>query len=65
MFVVSFFPFFFLQYTNISNDILHGVTSGFIFSTDQSEMSLLNLEVCKKKKYMETSVDWSIYLIIT
>ena len=39
-FVVSFF---FTGNTLTSNHVLYGVTSGFIFSTDQSAVSLLNI----------------------
>ena len=41
-FLLSLYLFFFVD-TLTSNNILFGVTSGFIFSTDQSAMSLLNL----------------------
>lgn len=41
MCVVSFLFVFFVD-TLISNDFPYGVTLGFIFSTDQKAMSLLN-----------------------
>ena len=39
-----FFQLFVLVDTLISNEIIYGATSGFIFSTDQSVMRLSNLE---------------------
>jgi hypothetical protein len=45
MFVVSLFNFFLGGDALISNNILCGVMSGVIFSTDQSVMGLPNLEV--------------------
>jgi len=63
MFVVSFKK---NRFGNIltSNDICYGVTSVFIFSTDQSVIGLLNLYVSNPSTCQELLSDWSIYLTV-
>ena len=60
MFLVCFF----CGDTLTSTDFLYGVTSGFIFSTDQSVMSLLNQQVSKLSTHWQLLSDWSIYFIV-
>ena len=59
MFVVYFFC-----NTLKSNDILCGVTSGLIFSSDQSAMNLLNIYVSRPSTHQERLFYWSIYLTV-
>ena len=48
-----------------TNDIPHGVISGFIFSINQSVMSLPNLEVLKLNRcWWELLSGWSIYISV-
>ena len=58
------FIFISLGDTLISNDIMCGVTSGFIFSTNQSAMSLPNLYVLRSIEYIcqEPLIGWSIFV---
>ena len=56
------FLFFIFGDTLTSNDNPYGVTSGLIFATDQSEMSLLNLYVFTPSKRQELLSHWSICL---
>jgi hypothetical protein len=57
LYVINFFS----EDTLSSNDIRYGVTSGFIFSTDQSAMGILNLKVSILSTYQELLPDWLIY----
>jgi hypothetical protein len=52
------FPLFITQH-------LIWVTSGFIFSTDRSVMSILNLYVSKPSKCQELWFDWAVYLTVS
>jgi hypothetical protein len=50
--------------TCTGNNIQYGVTSGLIYSTNQSAMSLLNLMISKPSTHQELISDWSIYLTV-
>ena len=58
-YLLHFLLIFFTEYTPTSNNIPFGVMSRFIFSTDQSGMSLLF-----KTKYMPRAVVWLVNILI-
>ena len=56
--------FYFFGDTLASNNVLYEVMSWFIFSTNQSAMSLLNLVVSKQSTYVNIfkclAYDWTV-----